>query len=510
MYYAPTGYDDAVSNEYRVETIVMSLGLYIDNTTADDLSDVDGSSLPMSNDFQLVDSRYDLDDNLATYEADGIPTAINAGMIVPPLESDSRVNTGWWSSALSDADGNISFSAEVTFSASHTSALTIYTAGPNILAGTVVFSDNGTEEEVELDCHQGYAVASGNFTYDSFTINITEIDAPYKHIRITEFEFGDSVTISPAKLANEITFIDEIDPLQQGMPLRELDFDLINVNGDYDEDNPNGRYDRLAIGNPITLSYVIMSSARQYTIPMGRFILAEKGTNGNCMSVVAYDTRWFLAQMYNPWNLSTGEDLGTTLNRLLDSVEVAHQIDASVYSVYPTINATFTNETSLLDDLQIVAQAYGLTILPSRAGTVLINTDFPSDDYGNVPPNIQFSWPESSQATRYNYIDIAYGTGQHYTRDLRTSENTARVVLSVNNPLITTENDAETVCNRIVSRIFSKVVKVKWASDPALDLYDEVGVFSRWTLNQTPAVYRPVKREITFNGMLKEETTFIL
>ena len=510
MYNAPDGYEDTVADEFRVETIVMSLGIFIDSTTADDMDGVDGDSLPMSNDVQLVDSRYDLDDNLATYEADGIPTALSAGMIVPPIVPSNAVNTGWWSSAISDGDGDISFSVELSFSASHTSALTIYTSGPNILAGSVVFSDNGTEEEVELDCHQGYAVASGSYTYDTITVNITQIDTPYKHIRITEFEFGDSVTISPARLANDITFIDEIDPLQQGMPLRELDFDLINVNGEYDEDNPNGRYDRLAIGNPITLSYVIMSSARQYTIPMARFILAEKGTNGNCMSVVAYDTRWFLAQMYNPWSISTAEDLGTTLNRLLDSVEVAHQIDASVYNMYPTVNATFTTESSLLDDLQLVAQAFGLTVLPSRTGTVLINTDFPSDDYGNVPPNVQFSWPESSQATKYNYIDIVYGNGSHYTRDLRTDANVARVVLSVNNPLITSENDAIALCDRLESRLFTKVVKVQWASDPALDLYDEVGVFSRWTLNQTPAVYKPIKREITFNGMLKEETTFIL
>ena len=110
---------------------------------------------------------------------------------------------------------------------------------------------------------------------------------------------------------------------------------------------------------------------------------------------------------------------------------------------------------------------------------------------------------------RYNYIDVYYGSGSVYTRDLRADPNTARNVLTVNNNLVTTEAQATAICNRIASKIYNKAVTVKWASDPALDLNDTVDVYSMWTLNETPATYKAVKRELTYNGMLKETTTLI-
>lgn len=518
MYPTTSGYTDAVQSTDRVETIVMSLGIFIDNTSADDMDSAIGSALPMSNGNHLIDSRYDLDEELATFEANGIPTAESNNIIVPPIAPSNTINTGWWSAEISDDNGSISFSLQVSFSDSngnpaiHTSALTIYTDGPSVLEAEVIFSRNGEEISVTPTYYERYFVASGAYEYDSITIYITKIDAPYRHIRLTELEFGDSISISPTKLTNQITFIDEVDPLQQGLPMRELDFDLINVNGDYDEDNPNTRFNRLAIGNPITLSFTLFGKVNgvytRYTVPMGRFVLAERGTKDGCLSITAYDTRWNMTQMYNSWSISTSEDLGTTLDRLLTSLEIAHVIEESVYQVYPTVNHTFDTSSTVLDDIHAVVQAYGLTFIPNRVGTIHIDTDFASDDYGDIPPMIQFSWPESSQMNRYNYVDIMYGAG-HYIRDLRSDVNTARVPLSISNSLIGTETNAIIVCNRLVSRLYSKAVKVKWASDPALDLGDTVGIRSMWTLNGTPETFKAIKRQITFNGMLTEETTFI-
>jgi len=518
MYSAPEGYEAVAKCKDRSETIVMSLGIFIDNTSADDMVSAEGLALPMSNGEFLIDSRYDLDNELATFEANGIPTAESNKIIVPPIEPSTTVNTGWWSAAISDEDGDIDFTMQVTFEdgngnpAVHTSALTVYTDGPDVLEAEVIFSKNGVQTSVTPTYHYGYFVASGAYEYDSITIRITKLDAPYRHIRLTELEFGDSITISPTKLTNRIVYIDEIDPLQQGLPMRELDFDLINVNGDYDEDNPNTHFDRLAIGNPITLSYTLCGSADQnyakYTVPMGRFVLAERGTKDGCLSVTAYDTRWYLGQMCNAWSISTSEDLGTTLDRLLTALEIGHVIEEDVYLVYPTVNHSFDTGTTVLDDVQRVAQAYGLTIIPNRVGTIVVGTDYSDDEYGTIPPNIQFSWPESSQMNRYNFIDIMYGSG-HYTRDLRSDVNAARVVLSVNNSLIGTEANAITVCNRVAGRLYSKAVKVEWAGDPAIDLGDSAGVYSMWSLNGTAEVYKTIKRQITFDGMLTEETTFI-
>ena len=512
MYAAPTGYRELVQDNDRRETVAMTLGVFIDSTSADDMGGVAGSALPFSNGAQLVDSRYDLDTEMATYEGDGIPTAIGSGVVVPPLEATSSINTGWWSSAISEADGSISFEMSVAFSDGepvvHRSALTVYTDGPDVLEAAVVFTKDGVSETVVPTYHWGYFVASGNHDYDAITVRITKLDAPYRHIRLTELEFGDSVSISTARITNEITFIDEVDPIQQGMPMRELDFDLINVRGEYDEDNPNSRFDRLAIGNPIQISMVIVGDDAQYTVPMGRFVLAERQAHDSVLTITAYDTRWYMTRMYNAWSISTAEDLGTTLDRLLTALEVAHTIEDSVYEVYPSSDYAFDTETNVLDDIQRVAQAYGLTFIPNRVGTLIVDTDFPSGEYGVVPPKMQFTWPESSQLNRYNVIDVVYGSDR-YTRDLRSDLNTARTVLTVSNPLIRTQAHAMAVCNRIVAHLYSKAVRVEWTSDPAMDLGDTVSVNSAWTLGGVPPTYKAVKREIRFNGMFVETTTLI-
>ena len=510
MYNAPTGYDDVADFPFRGENVFMSMGVYIDNTAADDISSITADKLPMSNVGQLTNARYQIHSGLAVYEGSGIPTAESAGMVVPPITVYNGMEEGLWSDVISDAEGVIDFSFTIALSVAHTSALAVYTSGPNILEGTVVFSNNGEEVTEELDPSTGCATASGAFTYDTITVNITKIDAAFSHVRIAEIEFGDSVTISIDELANKITFIDEIDPLQIGMPMQELDFDLINISGAYDEDRPNSLYTRLAIGNPINLSFTLGSGSTRYTIPMGRFVIGEKGSKNNCVSVVAYDVRWKLSQMYNIWMLDPSISLGAAISNILETVEIPCSIDSDIYEIYPLASHTFTNDTPILSDLHLIAQAYGLSILPDRSGIVQIRTTFPSDDFGELPVQNQITWPESSQMSKYNYIDIGYGSNQHYTVDYRSSPNVARSPISIYNALIVNQDQAIAVANRIASRLYTKAVKVRWLADPTMDLYDEVDVYSQWTEEtETPATFKPIKREITYDGILTEETTFI-
>jgi len=510
-YDAPTGYEDINGNPARGESVYMSMGFYIDNTAADDISEVTGDFLAFSNPSQLTDAVYSITGGLALFEGDGIPTSESAGVTVAPIVPTTSVEAGIWSDGISDADGYIDWTFTVELSAVHSSALTLYTSGPNILAGTVTFSNGGTETVKSLDPDTGSASVADLMTFDTIEVHITQIDQPYCHARIAEIEFGDSVTLSVEELANQITFIDEIDPLWRTMPLQELDFDLINVGGEYDEDNPNSLFGRLAIGNPINLSYTLGVGETRMTIPMGRFVISEKGSKNNCISVVAYDVRWRLGQMYNVWSLSTSVDLGTAISGILTELEVDHDIDSAVSQIMPTSAYTFTDETSVLSDLHKVAQAYGLSILPDRNGVVQVRVGFPSDDYGTLPIQNQLSWLESSQMSRYNYLDISYGSGQHLTVDYRASPNIARSTLTVYNELITTLEQAGDVATRIATALYGKSVKVRWVSDPTLDLYDTIRVYSQYVAETegTPVQMRPIKREITYDGILKEETTLI-
>lgn len=512
MYNTPTGYDDVQTNTGRRESVFMSLGTFIDNTAADDLSEITAGTLPLSNPTQLIDAVYQVNTHLATYEADGIPTALGAQMVAPPITAGDLTESGLWSEDISDEDGVIDFTVTITLTRAHSSALTIYTSGANITAGTVTFTDGNDTETVALTPGAGSAAVLGNHTYQTITINITGLDAPFTHAKIAEIEFGNSVTLSGRALAHQITYIEEIDPIWVGMPMYELDFELINVNGDYSEDNPDTLFGELAIGNPINLSFTIADAEAQFTVPMGRFVISEKRTQNNCLMVTAYDTRWYLSQNYTAWALSTVEDLGTTLATLFAELEISCTIAQDVYAVYPTADYAFDTETTVLEDIMLVAQAYGLSMLPGRDGSVNVRVGFPSDDYGTLDVNAQFTWPDQMQLTKYNFIDIGYksnGVTAHYKRDIRT-DAVAKSILAFTNPLITSENQAIAVCNRIVANLYTRAVSVRYIADPALDLYDEVGIYNQWNVGEEDIpTYRPIKREITFNGVLRDTSTFI-
>lgn len=512
MYSAPIGYHEIAMSENRIESVFMSMGIDIDNTAADDIASYTGDRLPMSSGGQLVDAVYEVNPGLATYEGDGIPTAMDAGMIVPPLQPTEAVRTGYWSESISESDGSIVFSLTVALRGplgelmEHTSALTIYTAGPSITAGSVFFIRGGVETEVPLTCSSGRAVAKGSNTFDTVRIEVTAIDQPYKHLRLAEIEFGDSITVSMAEVSGEVSYIDEIDPLWRGLPMRELDFDLINVDGRYDEDNADGMFSRMRIGNPISFSFTIYSSTKKYTIPMGRFVMAEKRANGNTLRITAFDTRWYLSELYLGWTMSASESIGTALDRILTRAEVEHEVDADLFAIYPDADITFSDSSSVLDHIHTIAQAYGLAVLPNRTGKLVVGTGFASSEYGLIPPNIQFSWPLAHQSNRYNYIEVAYEGGT-YRRDLREDLSSARITLGVSNPLITTQAQAEAMCNRLVNNLYTKAVTVRWAGDPAMDLYDQVDAYSQWTIDTGPTRYWAIKREIRFDGMMTETVT---
>ncbi|WII07042.1 hypothetical protein PED39_05490 [Methanomassiliicoccales archaeon LGM-RCC1] len=512
MYSAASGYQNVQQNPGRIEAISMSLGTYIDDTAPDDITDIAGAFLPMSNIGQLIDANYGITYNEATFEGDGIATT--GSCIAPPLTATAYPpEIGVWSAGISDSSGNIDFTIIITLSQEHTSALTIYTDGPSIAEGDVTFSLEGTDTVVQLDCGTNRATASGEYTYDEITIHITKIDDIFKHVRLVEVEFGDSISLSSRALGNQISYIEEMDPLWKGLPMAELDFDIINLSGDYDEDNPETLYTQLAIGNPINLYYLLSDNTRKYTIPMGRFVIGAKRTKGNFLSVTAYDTRWQLSNMYYAWALDTQEDLGTTLDSLFGQIGLAYLIDDDVYEIYPVSAYSFNDESSLLEDLQKVAQAYGLSILPNRKGTIEIGVGFSSDAYGNVLITSMFTWAETSQINRYNYIDIAYydGLSSHYTMDLREDPaTTSKQVFSVNNPLITTLAHATAVGSRIAANLYSTAVSVRMLADPAMDLNDDVGIYSKYNLvDGGETIYRPIKREIDFDGHLTERTIFI-
>lgn len=506
----PDGYATAIAALDRQVAIYLTLGTDINTTAADDIISISGSMLPMSNTAQVTDAIYEIFSGLATFEGDGIPTAVSNGLIAPPLSAqDYPPEVGIWSDAISDANGSILWTFSIALSSIHTSAFRIYTDGPSITSASCTFSDGTSTETIEMECTAEHATATGSHTYNSISVTITGISDAYHHIRIVECEFGASRSIAGSETMGEATLIDELDPTEQTMPVRELDFSLINVDGTYDPDNPVGRLPELGIGYPISLSYTILHQGVQYTVPMGRFIIGERSAEDTAIRITAFDARYKLSEIVVSWSISSSASFGTSLDALLKTYDIAHSIDEDLFSFYPEESNVFDEETTLLEDLLRIQQAYAIYFIPDRDGTIHVTQTWPAGTALAVPLNGIFAWPSAKQVTRYNFVSVAYTSGDttlYVEQDMRSDPAETKTVLQiVNNPLVRTRERAAAIKNRIVERLKLDTIEVDWVGDPSMDVGDSIAVPGRWSQDAPPS-YVVTSRELTFDVGLRDVT----
>lgn len=502
------GYSDAVASSERTVDVFLSIGTGIDNTAADDLTAVQGSFLPMSNTGQITDAVYYMTRELATFEGYGIKTSVDAGNLVPPLQAvHYPPEAGIWSEGISDKDGNMSFSFSLQLTKAHTSAFRVYTDGPNILSATATFTDGETSVTKTFTQYSGYMEVSEQQTYSSITIDVTKIDAPYRHVRIVECEFGASITLSKTEIGGEITVIRELDPTEKTAPMSELDLSIINVSGAFDPDNPGTRLGELQIGYPLSLSFTVNSDGKRFTVPCGRYFIGERNSSDTRLDLTAFDARFSLSELYVEWTMPAEQSIGKTLDDLLTTYSIPHLVDVSLYSMMPDRPYIFDDQSTIADDLLTIQQAYAIYFIPDRMGSISVTPTWPADSYGAVPTATIYSWPSPKQTSRYNFIQVGYkiaegqSTKTYYvTKDLRTDQTEGKVTLQISgNPLITTESRATALMDRLASRLYSEETETEWRGDPAMDLGDSVQIPGRWT-QESPRTYNAVYIEETYDG----------
>lgn len=516
MYSVTDAYRTAIASaSYDVDAYI-SISTAVDTTAADDVESISGDFLPMSNSAQVIDAVYSLTPGLATFEGQGIPTATSAGMITPPQEAtDYPPETGIWSSGISDADGAVEFSATILLSAEHTSAIRLYTQDVAVTAASFEFANSSGTETVEAECGTDWIQVSKARTFSQVKVSITGLASPYMHVRVVEVEFGAGHTISASDLTGSLSVISELDPTENALPLTELDFSVINVEGEFDPDNPDTRLGEMAIGYPLELSFTVVSSdGDKWTVPMGRFIIAERSSSETSLSVSAFDPRHILSQLYVAWSIDTAETWGDIFEAVLTEHGVPHLVDTGLFSVYPADAHEFTTETALLDDFLTIQQAYAIYLVPDHDGTVHATQTWPGGSYGTVPVARLISWPGSQQTDGYNYIEVGYQTSDDngndattvISEDLRTDPNAAKVALQITgNPLIRTEARARTLLSRIKSRLYTSEVETTALGDPAMDTGDSASIPGRWT-QDAPMAYTVRYVELDYTGGLLTAT----
>lgn len=478
----------------------VAVGVGIDPTAADDVTNVSASTLPLSNPRQLFDAKYFMAEGLATYEGDGIPTSISAGMVAPPEGPLDELNTAIWSKGLSDANGDISFSVGVVLSAPHTSAFSLYFDGQEA-QGQVTFSKAGAGVgSVSFATTDGRWADSTVRTFDAATIAVTHISRPYHHVRLVEVEFGASRTFGEDEITGTIGLIRQVDPYMASMPVDELDFELINIEGDYDMDNPNTRIGEIALGTPVYLSLTTIENGVQTTTRMGKYYICAHDGGDDNLRITAQDNRSIMQDLYPRLALSTTRPIAESISDVFASYNVPHTVDEDVAGIYPNANYTYDDGYSLLECLLHILQKWDIYCVPDVDGLMHI-TRYGTEVEANPAITSEFlmKFPYISKNVSYNYVRIKHDTG-YYDKDLRDDPQKPMLILNIDNPLINTEAEAVTLAERVAGYVLANAEQVELYSIgmPELRLRGKTVIEGRWANRE----YSVSSIDMTFNGGL--------
>ena len=501
-------YFEAMRADTRDLDMLLAVGVNIDQTSADDLSDITAPMLPFGNPEQLVDAVYDIEEGTATFEAYGIPSAVSAGMVAPPLAPTTYPpEWGLWSDPISGADGGIDWTMTVTLSAVHESAFTVFTRQVSIVEATVEFRV-GSEVTASgpLVADRNSAKYEDSARYDTIIVHITRISEPYRHVRIAEVEFGASKTFNKTSLMDSVSVVWELDPLMTSIPLYELDFTVINVMGDWDPDNPLGNFGTMPASFPVEVGVTCATEDARWTVPLGRYIIAEKKASETKLSFTCYDPRKALQDTSGTWTLNASESLGAWITSILTEMHIPHLVDDAVFSITPDA-FTSKDETDLLTMFLWIEQYYDVWLVPDRDGYIHAEVGRRTGAYGDMDPDMEYSYPLPYSFTAYNAIQVAYGTSesrQQYLLDLRASTSEVRSQISIDNPLVLTLAKAQEVAGRVNGALYSAMVEIEWRTDVCLDMGDSVGLTGRWS--DEPVDYDVLYSEVVYDGSLTAHT----
>ena len=483
----------------------ISIGTGIDTTAVDDITGWGGGMLEMSDPRQIVDATYSMSSNLATYEGDGIPTAVHHEIIAPPITPmDAPPHVGIWSDVISDADGGMEWTFTVVLSKAHTSALTLY----GDLEGVVVerarfryFKAGTVVRTITVDRVEKGIVDREITTYDKIEITVLRISEPFKHARISEIEFGASVTVEPEDLGEEVVLIQDRDPWGISAPISELDFSLLNVDGRYDFDNPDSRLDELALGTPVWYSITVGVGSRRMTVPLGKYYIIEHNTVDDIIELTAMDARIILSELTAPIELVSGESVAESIVDLFQDLRIPYTVDPSATEVFADESYSPDEPMDILTQLIYIAQRYDIRATPRRDGVMYIHLPRPKVTVPVLNAEVLLKYPTPSFARTYNFISIQYGS-EIYQRDVRKEVSEEAVMaITISNPLITNEAQAIALADKIEASAYSQEYLATAIGDPRIDVDDIVPIEGRWTAG-SPTDYDVASIEFTYDGGL--------
>lgn len=448
-----------------------------ENATASDNGHVDFSNTP-----QLADETWKEAVRYATLETnlwmlDGTFKIIPDG---PPYG-----NNGYIGSALSRVDGTYSTAPTITIQFSKVFSALI--PGLTITWGAAY---NEWAESFKVKAYNGATVVAqknveGNsdltsvllidiYNYDKITIEVLKWCKSNRRARIESVIIGIERVYTKSEIMDYRHSI-EVDPLSAALPKSEIHFEISNLNGEYNPDNPTGTEKYLMERQAVHVRYGYKLGENIEWIKAGTFYTNEWETpqNGITASFTARDLLEFMNDMYSGVVSGSLYDVAISALEqadlpLSDKSTARWIIDSSLKNIMAPDGADLSDYT-LAEVLQLVANAGCCVLYQDREGYLHIEP-LPAglSDY-RIDRNNSYANSEITLTKQLKAVDVNDGTAI-------VKSGTVGETQSVRNPLISDER-AETVGQWTEQYLRNRrVLSGEWHSDPRLDALDRVTI----------------------------------
>lgn len=333
--------------------------------------------------------------------------------------------------------------------------------------------------------------------YDSIVITVQKWCLPYHRARIEQLTIGIVQTYSKTDITSYQHTL-TVDPLSAELPTTEISFQVSNLNGQYNPDNPQGVEKYLMERQEITARYGYKLNGDVEWIAAGTFFMSEWTCpqNGITASFKARDAQEYMTDLYSGSSTGTLMDIATAafeqagLPTLTDGSN-RWVIDSSLSDISAASGADLSSNT-IKEVLQLCANASCCVLYQDRAGVFHIEPLAAGDTDYAVNQFNSYQNSEVSLSKQLRAVEINNG---QYTLSVGTVGDTQQI----SNPLIS-DTQAPVVAQWVASLLTNRrILSGQFRADPRLDPLDRIvntNSFATSTVLVTEITY-------TYNGAFR-------
>lgn len=416
-----------------------------------------------------------------------------------------NLETGYFSSTLSDADGNCNVIVTYTFpqlqdsdgftvifdtkaTAEVADTFTIATYNGNTLLGSTTVTGNR-----EAYCY----VPAQSEGYNKVILTFTKTAKPYRRIRLVEFVFGHLQQFKADKILNmRVKY--EAGLYMDSMPANMLTFTIDNSDRAYNVMNPTGIYKYLQEGQGINAALYVNGE----NVNMGRFYFEKATANddGLTATVEAYDLLYRL----NKTDCNIGASGTWTFAQAVAAIIADSGVDI-VVNIDSTLGARVIRKcipqnTTHREALRMAAQAARVILYFNRIGELKAREYSWSNPVDALTARNVRGWGSGTDTGLVNNViveakDNYTGTVTTYTaNDRRSGEPLQTIKLQV--PLANGQEVANWILQNSKHRY---VYETPAQSNPARDIGDCVNLTNVYGESSNVVV---TMQDTTFDGAL--------